>query len=96
MTQADPYWALVELAERERAIILDGRHDELPVVDAERTAILAALPARPPASARPALERLSALQEATTAALAAALADVRRQLGGMNDRHRAVRAYSGV
>ena len=96
MTPADPYWALVALAERERAMVTDGRHDELAALDAERTALLATLPDRPPAVARPALERLSALQQATTATLAAALADVRNQLGGMDDRHRAVRAYTAV
>ena len=96
MSEAAPYWALVELAERERAMVLDGRHEELAGLDAERAAILASLPSRPPAAARPALERLSALQEATTAALTSTLADVRRQLGGMDDRHRAVRAYAGA
>ena len=93
---SDPYLALVTLAERERAMVLDGRLDELEALAAERAALVAALPARPPASARPALERAAALQQATSAALAEALADVRGKLGGAPDRARAVRAYAAV
>jgi hypothetical protein len=64
-----PYEALAALAERELALVGAGAIDELPKIHAERHALLAALPARPPAEAKPALERTLALQQRVTAAL---------------------------
>lgn len=96
MTTGDPYAALVALAEREHAMVLDERYDELALLAAERQALVASMPARASASARPALERAAALQMATTAALHAALHQTRAQLGSLGDRTRAARAYAGI
>jgi hypothetical protein len=90
----DPYAALVALAEREHALVAGGHAEELAALAAERTALVAGLPGRPPASARPALERAASLQLATTAALRAALGDTRRRLGAVEHGHRAARAYT--
>lgn len=91
---SDPYSALVALAERERDLVAGERFEELAELAAERTALVAGLPARAPASARPALERAAALQLATTAALRAALDETRRQMGATARGHQAVRAYA--
>jgi hypothetical protein len=90
----NPYAALVAFAEREQAMVTDGRYDELAALAAERSAVVASLSGQAPASARPHLERAASLQLATTAALRAALVETRRQMGAMDDRHRAVRAYA--
>jgi hypothetical protein len=92
----DPYAALVALAEREHALVLGGHAEELAAVAAERSALVATLPAQAPASARPALERAASLQLATTAALRAALDETRRRLQAMDQRGTAVRAYAGA
>jgi hypothetical protein len=60
--EAAPYETLARMVERELELIGDGRLDELDTVKAERAALLAALPATPPACARPALERAALLQ----------------------------------
>ena len=92
----DPYSALVALAERERDLVGAQRFEELEALIAERAALVATLPERAPASARPALERAATLQLATTAALRAALADTRRQMGAAVRGHHAARAYAQV
>jgi hypothetical protein len=91
----EPYLALVAIAEREHAVALSGeRFDELAAIAGERAALVAALPAQAPASARPALERAAGLQLATTAALRAALDRTRAELAGSQTRGQAVRAYT--
>jgi hypothetical protein len=90
----DPYAALVTLAERERTLVDEGAFESLEAVAAERSALIASLPPQAPASARPALERAAALQQATTAALSAAVADMRQRMGAMDRTHHAVRAYT--
>jgi hypothetical protein len=64
-----PYDALAALAERELALVGAGAIDELPALHAERRTLLASLPAKPPAEAKPALERAWALQQRVTEAL---------------------------
>lgn len=90
----EPYLALVAIAEREHAVVSDGRFDELEAIAGERSALVAGLPAQAPASARPALERAAGLQLATTAALRAALDRTRTELAGSRTRGQAVRAYT--
>jgi hypothetical protein len=51
------YEHLAELAERELQIVREGLFEALPAIDAERRRVLAQLPAAPPPTARPALER---------------------------------------
>jgi hypothetical protein len=60
--QAAPYETLARIVERELELIGEGRLDELVALKAERAALVATLPERPPASARPALERAALMQ----------------------------------
>lgn len=96
MTGSDPYGALVGFAEREHTMVLDERYDELAALAAERRALVATLPATPPPSARPHLERAASLQMATTAALQAAMAVTRRKMDAADTRGQAMRAYARV
>ena len=92
----DPYAALLTLTEREHELVVAGAWEELSALDAERRVLLDALPARPPAgAARRALERAAAVQSATTALLAAQVADLRRSLGHMAQGRTAVQGYGG-
>ncbi len=54
---AAPYEALARMVERELELIGEGRFDELTAVKSERAALIESLPAKPPACARPALQR---------------------------------------
>jgi hypothetical protein len=92
---SDPYAALVLLAERERALVDEGRVEELAALAAERDAYVALLPAKAPASARPALERAHALQVATAAKLRASLAEVRHSLAALDRGRGVAHAYAG-
>jgi hypothetical protein len=93
----DPYAALLELTEREHALVVAGTWEELAAVDSERRGALAGLPARAPAgAAREALARAAELQAATTALLAAQVAELRRSLGHVAQGRTAVQGYGGA
>jgi hypothetical protein len=89
----EPYATLLELTERENALVLAGAWEELAAVDATRRALLATLLDRPPATARPALARAVALQAATTALLGAQVDELRRSLGHVAQGRVAVQGY---
>ena len=91
---SDPYAALVVLAERERALVDEGRVEDLATLAAERDAYIALLPVQAPASARPALERAQALQVATAAKLRASLAEIRHSLAAMDRGRGVAHAYA--
>jgi flagellar biosynthesis/type III secretory pathway chaperone len=61
--QAAPYERLARILERELEALGSGRLDELDALAGEREALIATLPAAPPACARPALERASLTQK---------------------------------
>lgn len=94
--ETDPYERLAALAEQELALVqafaLD-RVGELVALAQERTTLVASLPARPPAAARAPLARAAALQERTTAALSVLVAELGRELGGVDRARRAARGY---
>jgi hypothetical protein len=72
VSQTAPYERLAALAERELALVTafePSRIGELVALQQTRTTLVAALPARPPDAARPALLRAHELQLRTTAAL---------------------------
>jgi hypothetical protein len=60
--QAAPYETLARIVERELELIGEGRLDDLVALKEERAALVATLPAKPPACARPALERAALMQ----------------------------------
>jgi hypothetical protein len=79
------YERLLALARSAHACVLDGDLEGLERIDAERTALIAALPDTPPEAAKPLLVETAALQAQTTTALVAErdriageLADVQR------------------
>lgn len=86
---------LLVRAEREHALALEGRWEELAVAGAERVRAAAALPAPTPA-VRPLLERLALVQEQLTALLVTARAGTARELGTLNRGRGAVRGYAPV
>jgi dihydroorotase-like cyclic amidohydrolase len=91
-----PYERLAELAEREHALVAAfdlSRIGELVALAQERTRLVAGLPARPPATARPALARAAALQERTTAALVLLRAELGQRLGELDRARRAANGY---
>jgi hypothetical protein len=95
-TEAAPYERLAELAERELAIVsafAPHRLDELLGVIEERDALVATLPERPPALARPALARAFALQQRTSATLARLRGELGRALGELERARRAAHGY---
>jgi len=82
---SEPYERLAELLESELRLVAHRRFDELPRLNAARTALVTKFPTIPPPGARSALERCAALNaqvrdellRARSGALAA-LADIRR------------------
>lgn len=96
MSSADPYEELAALAERELALVTAPELPTLEQLDEllmRRDALVAALPATPPAAAKPALARATALQERTTAELTRRAAEVRRSLGDVELGRRVARGY---
>ncbi|HJS96664.1 MAG TPA: hypothetical protein VJ741_20515 [Solirubrobacteraceae bacterium] len=63
MSPTEPYEALARSLERELELIGHGGLDELAALHAERAALLAGLPAVPPAEARPALQRAALINK---------------------------------
>ncbi len=91
----DPYTTLLELTEREHALVVAGTWEELAAVDATRRALLATLPVVPPPTARAALTRAVAVQTATTALISTQVRELRRSLGHVAQGRVAVQGYGG-
>jgi hypothetical protein len=89
----NPWEDLLALAEREHALALEGRWEELAEAGAERSRAAAALPAPTPA-VRPLLERLALVHERLTALLVTARAETARELGTLDRGRGAVRGYA--
>jgi hypothetical protein len=91
-----PYETLLTLGERELARARAGQWDAAGALAAERAALAARLPARPPADARPALEALAAVQAELLALVAAARDAVARELARVARGQGAVRGYGSA
>jgi hypothetical protein len=94
--QLAPYARLLELARLAEALVADDRHTELDGVWAERDAIVARLPARPPADARPLLLETSRAVRATELLLRTGLDASRRSLQALGTGRRAAAGYGGA
>lgn len=95
---AAPYDALAELAERELLLVSapDGPDaDALAALERERAALVARLPAQPPAAAEPALARAARAQAGVTRMLAQRVAELRRTLVEVDRGRRTARGYGG-
>jgi hypothetical protein len=93
VSPADPYRRLAELAEAQRDHAVAGRIDELLEVQAQGTALVATLPAKAPAGARPHLERAASARAEVTAALAAAMRAARADAMHVEQGRAAMAAY---
>jgi hypothetical protein len=89
------YDALVGLAERELELAAAGQIEELPELRARRSAIVTALPAVPPAAARPALERAWELQRMVSEVLSERLRAAREDLARLGRGRTAMHGYAG-
>jgi hypothetical protein len=89
-----PYDELLALAQREAELISAGAWEELAELDAPRTALLACMPAHPPAGARGLLELASDQLNKNAAALAAAMAQNRGQLDRLSRARNAIGSYA--
>ena len=92
---AGPWAELVELAERERELAAAGRWEEVAAMGAERARRAALLPPAP-ASARPHLQRLAALQHELLTTLQTARAATAHELAGLRRGRGAVRGYAAT
>lgn len=91
----EPYAALLAFAERERALIAEGRFDELAALGDARERLIAGLPATPPAHARPLADRAAAVQAEVTASLTAARDALAGELRKLHHGRAATRGYGG-
>lgn len=87
------YARLEELALLESRLVGDGLLDQLPALWAERAALVARLPAAPPAAARPHLLRTQEAVRGTQALLEASLGASRAELAGLAAGRRAATGY---
>jgi hypothetical protein len=92
---SDPYTMLLELTEREHALVVAGTWEELAALDATRRALVATLPGVPPQAARAALTRAVEVQTATTALISKQVRELRRSLGHVARGRVAVEGYGG-
>ncbi|GAC1322129.1 MAG: hypothetical protein NVSMB25_16900 [Thermoleophilaceae bacterium] len=90
----DPYGRLVELAERELDCVRKEDLEGFERIAAERSELIAGLPAGPPASARGSLERAAALQAKVGALLAQQMAAARVELGRLEQGREAIQGYA--
>lgn len=89
----EPYARLAVLALLETRLVGDNLLDDLPALWAERDAIVATLPAVPPAGAQPFLLEARAAVHATQALLEASLGVTRDELATIAGGRRAATGY---
>jgi hypothetical protein len=87
------YEEILELARRESELVAAGDIDGLVELNHRRNAVVATLPATPPANALPLLEEALRIVDRTTAALQAALAEVGAERTRVGQGRRAATAY---
>ena len=91
----DPWTALLARATAERQLAADGRWEELAESTAERVRMAAALgPA--PVGAKLVLEALAVVQAELTATLAAARAEIAREIAALPNARGAVAGYAAA
>ena len=83
------------MCEQERELIAAADWDEVVRLGGGRAALVAGLPAQPPAAARAHLQRAGALGRSNAASLAAARAATVAELGQLRTVRATIRAYAG-
>ncbi len=96
MSSADTtgYETLLELIEQELQYAGEGRLDELAAIRAARASLIATLPATPPASAGPALERASLMHRRLRVELLHCREQLLLELGQLEQAQRTARRYA--
>jgi hypothetical protein len=89
----EPYQRLLTIAKLEHEMALQGDFEGLERLDSERRTVVQALPATPPAAAKPLLVEMARLQAATTAVLTEKRAQVAAELGGLERAEETARGY---
>jgi hypothetical protein len=92
----DPYQRLLELAREQLTAVREDRVDDLGAIAAERAALIASLPARPPATAADTLRSALAAESRLADELGGAQRDVAHRLDHLRRGRHAVRAYGHV
>jgi hypothetical protein len=89
----DPYQRLLTLAKLEHEQALQDDLEAMERLDAERRSIVAALPAKPPADAKPALVEMARIQADTTAVLREAQSKLASEMGEVERVGETARSY---
>jgi hypothetical protein len=89
-----PYERLADSLERELELVGEGRFDEVVELAADRDALIATLPATPPASARPALERAQLISKRVMIEIVRRRDAVVAELGRVAQADRTARGYA--
>jgi hypothetical protein len=89
----DAYQRLLTIAKLEHELALQSDLEGLDRLDAERRAIVATLPEKPPAAAKPALVEMARIQAETTAVLQAARKRIAEELADVDKTGQTARGY---
>jgi len=89
-----PYERLAASFEHELELVGEGRLDELAQLTADREALIATLPATPPASARPALERAQLMSKRVMIEIVRRRDAIVADLGRVAQADRTARGYA--
>lgn len=89
-----PYKRLIALIERDLSLAGEARFDELVAAAAERQALIAELPATPPADARDLLERASLIQKRLNIELLRAREELLHATGQLERGRQTARGYA--
>jgi hypothetical protein len=89
-----PYERLADSYERELELVGEGRLEELSQLTADRDALIASLPATPPASARPALERAQLMSKRVMVEILRRRDAVLAELGRLTQVERTANGYA--
>jgi hypothetical protein len=89
-----PYERLADSFERELELVAEGRFDAVAQLAADRDALIATLPATPPAAARPALERAQLISKRVMVEIVRRRDAVVAELGRVAQADRTARGYA--
>jgi hypothetical protein len=89
----DAYQRLLTLAKLEHELALQGDLEGMERLDAERRSIVATLPAKPPAAAKPALVEMARIQAETTRVLSEARARIASEMGDVDRTSATAQSY---
>jgi hypothetical protein len=89
----EQYERLLTLAKLEHELAQQGDLEGMQRLDAERRTIVATLPARPPAAAKPALVEMARIQAETTAVLTEARKRISQEMGEVDKTEQTARSY---